>query len=52
MVLEYRADTLNRAQADLPSNFEFVPLNKIQIQKLHDLGIDYNQDRGRRSTAA
>ncbi|KAL8822498.1 MAG: hypothetical protein Q9191_006768 [Dirinaria sp. TL-2023a] len=40
-----------KAGHNLPENFQYVPLNKIQIQKLHDLGLEYDQDRGRRTAS-
>ena len=41
-----------RAGSYLPINFEHVPLNKLQIQKLNDLGLEYNQDMGKRRNRA
>ena len=34
-----------RGKSVLPDNFQFVVLDKKAINKLHSLGIDYQQDR-------
>lgn len=41
-----------RARTALPANYEFIVLDKKAITKLHNLGIEYHQDRIRGGLAA
>lgn len=35
----------------MPTNFERIPLSKLQVERLRGLGISYNEATGRRGYA-
>ncbi|SLM38425.1 Homeodomain-like [Lasallia pustulata] len=40
-----------KANVDMPTNFERIPLSKLQVERLRGLGISYNEATGRRGYA-